>query len=115
MFQRTSPDSHGKLRKTKNGYIEFVSGNRTIREPTQFTKRSDAAEFLKQHVADAMAGKIPLTKGVTYDDRAELNRQRLPQQRPQKHRRRGWHPRRRNATAEGVRSLKSMSQGCSRR
>ncbi|MGE0445129.1 MAG: tyrosine-type recombinase/integrase [Vicinamibacterales bacterium] len=72
VFQRTYRDAKGKLRKTKNWYIEFVSGNRTIREATQFTKRSDAAEFLKQRVADAMAGKIPLAKGVTYDDLAEL-------------------------------------------
>jgi hypothetical protein len=41
-----------------------------VRRP--FTKCSDAAEFLKQRVADAMAGKIPLAKGVTYDDLAEL-------------------------------------------
>ena len=46
VFQRTYRDSHGKLRKTKNWYIEFVSGNRTIRKLTQFTKRSDAAKFL---------------------------------------------------------------------
>jgi hypothetical protein len=72
VFQRTYRDSHGKLRKTKNWYIEFVTGNRTIREATQFTKRSDAAEFLKQRVSDAMAEKIPLAKGVTYDDLAEL-------------------------------------------
>jgi hypothetical protein len=72
VFQRTYRDSHGKLRKTKNWFIEFVSGNHTIREATQFTKRLDAAEFLKQRVADAMAGKSPLAKGVTYDDLAEL-------------------------------------------
>ena len=30
VFQRTYRDSHGKLRKTKNWYIEYVSGNRTV-------------------------------------------------------------------------------------
>ena len=72
VFQRTYRDSHGTLRKTKNWYIEFVSGNRTIREATPFTKRSDAAEFLKQRHSDSLAGKIPLAKGVTYDGLAEL-------------------------------------------
>ncbi len=72
VFQRTYRDASGKPRKTKNWYIEFVSGNRTIREATPFTKRSDAAEFLKQRVADSFAGRIPLAKGVTYDDLAEL-------------------------------------------
>jgi hypothetical protein len=72
VFQRTYRDSHGKLRKTKNWYIEFVSGNRTVREATPFLKRSDAAEFLKQRHSDSLAGKIPLAKGVTYDDLAEL-------------------------------------------
>lgn len=72
VFQRSYRDSRGKLRKTKNWYIEFVSGSRTIREATPFLKRSDAAEFLGQRLADSMAGKIPLAKGVTYDDLAEL-------------------------------------------
>ena len=40
-----------KLRKTKNWHIEFVAGNRTIREATDFTKRTDAAEFLKKRVS----------------------------------------------------------------
>ena len=31
VFQRTYRDAKGKLRKTQNWYIEFVSGNRTIR------------------------------------------------------------------------------------
>lgn len=72
VFQRSYRDSRGKLRKTKNWYIEFVSGNRTIREATPFFKRSDAAEFLGQRLADSMAGKIPLAKGVTFDNLAEL-------------------------------------------
>jgi hypothetical protein len=32
VFQRTYRDAKGKLRKTKNWYIEFVAGNRTMRE-----------------------------------------------------------------------------------
>jgi hypothetical protein len=72
VFQRTYRDPHGKFHKTKNWYIEFVSGNRTVREATPFLKRSDAAEFLKQRHSDSLAGKIPLAKGVTYDDLAEL-------------------------------------------
>ena len=51
VFQRTYRDAKGKLRKTKNWYIEFVAGNRTMREATDFTKRSDAAEFLKKRIA----------------------------------------------------------------
>ena len=72
VFQRTYRDANGTLRKTKNWYIEFVSGNRTVREAMPFLKRSDAAEFLKQRHSDSLAGKIPLAKGVTYDDLAEL-------------------------------------------
>lgn len=68
VFQRQYRDSKGKLRKTNNWYIEFVAGNRTIREATEFTKRSDAAEFLKQRISDALGGKIVLSKNVTYDD-----------------------------------------------
>src|SRR2546426_6824942 len=72
VFQRTYRDAKGKLRKTSNWYIEFVAGNRTIREATDFTKRSDAAEFLKKRMADALAGKILLSKSVTYDDLRDL-------------------------------------------
>ena len=68
VFQRTYRDAKGKLRKTQNWYIEFVSGNRTIREATDYTKRSDAAEFLKKRVSDALGGKVVLSKNVTYDD-----------------------------------------------
>jgi site-specific recombinase XerD len=68
VFQRTYRDAKGKLRKTTNWYIEFVAGNRTIREPTEFTKRSDAAEFLKKRIADAVGGKIVLSRNVLYDD-----------------------------------------------
>ena len=56
VFQRTYRDPKGKLRKTNNWYIEFVAGNRTIREATDYTKRSDAAEFLKKRVSDALGG-----------------------------------------------------------
>ena len=72
VFQRTYRDSKGKLRKTSNWYIEFVSGNRTIREATEYTKRSDAAEFLKKRVSDAMGGKIVLSRNVTYEDLCKL-------------------------------------------
>ena len=68
VFQRTYRDAKGKLRKTQNWYIEFVSCNRTIREATDYTKRSDAAEFLKKRVSDALGGKVVLSKNVTYDD-----------------------------------------------
>jgi site-specific recombinase XerD len=68
VFQRTYRDAKGKNRKTKNWYIEFVAGNRTIREATEYTNRSDAAEFLKKRVSEALGGKIVLAKNVTYDD-----------------------------------------------
>ena len=38
----------------------------------EFTKRSDAAEFLKKRIADALGGKIILSKNVTYDDLRDL-------------------------------------------
>jgi site-specific recombinase XerD len=72
VFQRTYRDAKGKLRRTKNWYIEFVAGNRTIREATDFTNRTDAAEFLKKRMADALGGKIVLSKNVTYDDLRDL-------------------------------------------
>jgi site-specific recombinase XerD len=68
VFQRTYRDAKGKNRKTANWYIEFVAGNRTIREATDFTHRTDAAEFLKKRIADALGGKIVLPRNVTYDD-----------------------------------------------
>jgi len=68
VFQRTYRNAKGKLCKTTNWYIEFVQGNRTSREATEYTKRSDAAEFLKKRVADALGGKIVLSKNVAYDD-----------------------------------------------
>ena len=50
VFQRMYRDTKGKNRKTANWYIEFVAGNRTIREATDFTNRTDAAEFLKKRM-----------------------------------------------------------------
>jgi site-specific recombinase XerD len=72
VFQRTYRDSKGTLRKTSNWYIEFVAGNRTVREATDFTTRSDAAELLKKRMADALGGKVVLAKNVTYDDLRDL-------------------------------------------
>jgi site-specific recombinase XerD len=72
VFQRTYRDSKGKLRKTSNWYIEFVAGNRTVRESTDFTKRTDAAEFLKKRIADAFGGKIVLSRNVTFEDLRNL-------------------------------------------
>jgi site-specific recombinase XerD len=72
VFQRTYRDAKGKIRKTKNWYIEFVAGNRTVREATDFTNRTDAAEFLKKRISDALGGKIVLSKNVTYDDLRDL-------------------------------------------
>ena len=71
IFQRTYRDPKGKLRKTNNWYIEFVAGNRTIREATAYTNRTDAAEFLKKRMADALGGKI-VSKNVAYDDLRDL-------------------------------------------
>src|SRR5947199_9727429 len=68
VFQRTYRDAKGKIRKTKNWYIEFVAGNRTFREATDFTNRTDAAEFLRTRISDALGGKIVLSRNVTYDD-----------------------------------------------
>jgi site-specific recombinase XerD len=72
VFQRTYRDAKGKLRKTKNWYIEFVAGNRTVREATEHAKRSDAAEFLKKRIAETLGGKVVLAKNVTYDDLRDL-------------------------------------------
>ena len=68
VFQRTYRDANGRNRKTKNWSIEFVAGNRTIREATDFTNRTDAAEFLKKRISDALGGKIVLSRNVRYDD-----------------------------------------------
>src|SRR5882724_12576472 len=72
VFQRTYRGAKGKKRKTTNWYIEFVAGNRTIREATGFTNRTDAAEFLKERMSDALGGKIVLSRNVTYDDLRDL-------------------------------------------
>jgi hypothetical protein len=72
VFQRTYRDAKGKLRKTKNWYIEFVAGNRTSREATDFTNRTDAAEFLKKRMSDALRGKIVLSRNVAYGDPRDL-------------------------------------------
>src|SRR5206468_7934962 len=52
----------------KNWYIEFVAGDRTMREATDLTNRTDATEFLEKRISDALGGKIVLSKNVTYDD-----------------------------------------------
>ena len=49
-----------------------VAGNRTIREATDFTNRTDAAEFLKKRMAAALGGKIVLSRNVMYDDLRDL-------------------------------------------
>jgi hypothetical protein len=36
-----------------------------VREATEYTKRSDAAEFLKKRMSDVLGGKIVLSKNVT--------------------------------------------------
>ncbi len=72
VFQRTYRDAKGKNRKTANWYIEFVAGNRTIREATEFTNRTDAAEFLKKRMSDALGGKIVLSRKVEFDDLRDL-------------------------------------------
>ena len=72
VFQRAYRDAKGKLRKTKNWHIEFVAGNRTVREATEYTKRSDSSEFLKKRIAETLGGKVILAKNVTYDDLRDL-------------------------------------------
>jgi site-specific recombinase XerD len=72
VFQRTYRDAHGRKKRTNNWYIEYVVGGRTIREPTEYTKRSDAIEFLKKRVADGLSGKIVLSNQVTFDDLTDL-------------------------------------------
>lgn len=72
VFQRTYRDAHGRKKRTKNWYIEYVVGGRTIREATAYAKRSDAIEFLKRRVSDALNGKIVLSNQVTFDDLKDL-------------------------------------------
>ena len=81
VFQRTYRDAKGKTRKTANWYIEFVAGNRTIREATSFTNRTNAAEFLKKRMSDALGGKVVLSRNVIYDG-ILLWRRTLPRNRP---------------------------------
>jgi hypothetical protein len=72
VFQRTYRDPHGRLKHTRNWYIEYVVGRRTIREATKYAKRSDAVEFLKKRVSDGLTGKIVLSNQVTFDDLKNL-------------------------------------------
>jgi site-specific recombinase XerD len=72
VFQRMYRDAHGRKKRTHNWYIEYVVGGRTIREPTEYTKRSDAIEFLKKRVSDALNGKIVLSNQVIFDDLKDL-------------------------------------------
>ena len=72
VFQRTYRDAHGRLKRTKNWYIEYIVGGRTIREATKYGKRSDASEFLKKRVSDGLTGKIVLSNQVTFDDLKNL-------------------------------------------
>src|SRR5205823_7962351 len=57
VFQRTYRDARGRKKRTNNWYVEYVVGGRTIREATEYTKRSDAIEFLKERVSDGLSGK----------------------------------------------------------
>jgi hypothetical protein len=50
----------------------FAAGNRTIGEVTDFTNRTDVAEFLKKRISEALGGKIVLSRNVTYDDLRDL-------------------------------------------
>jgi hypothetical protein len=72
VFQRTYRDAHGRKRRTTNWYVEYVGGGRPIREATEYTKRSDAVEFLKKRVSDALNGKIVLSNQVTFEDLQNL-------------------------------------------
>src|SRR5438067_10756726 len=72
VFQRTDRDARGRKKRTNNWYVEYVVGGRTIREPTEYTKRSDAIEFLKKRVSDGLSGKIVLSNQVTLDDLKDL-------------------------------------------
>lgn len=55
VFQRTHRDVKGRNRKTKNWYIEFVAGSRTMR------------------IADAFGGNIILSRNLTCDVRALIS------------------------------------------
>jgi hypothetical protein len=52
--------------------VEDVVGGRPIREATEHTKRSDAVEFLKKRVSDALNGKIVLSNQLTFEDLQNL-------------------------------------------
>src|SRR6266536_3280432 len=43
-----------------------------LREAIDLTNRTDAAEFLKKRISDALGGKIVLSRNVTYDDPRDL-------------------------------------------
>jgi site-specific recombinase XerD len=72
VFQRTYRDARGRKKRTNNWYIEYVVGGRTIREASEYTKRSDAIEFLKKRVSDGLNGRIVLSGQVTLDDLKDL-------------------------------------------
>lgn len=72
VFQRTYRDAHGKKKRTRNWYIEYVVAGRTIREATAYAKRSDAVQSLKKRTSDALNGKIVLSNQVTFDDLKNL-------------------------------------------
>jgi hypothetical protein len=71
-FSAPTASGRAPLRKTNNWFIEFVAGNRTVREATDFTRQSDAAELLKKRMADALGGKIVLAENVADDDLRDL-------------------------------------------
>ena len=63
VFQRTYRNAKGKLCKTTNWYIEFVQGNRTVREATELVASvlgeplvSTGAAGLRARLERAMGG-----------------------------------------------------------
>ncbi|MBE3063968.1 MAG: hypothetical protein IMZ69_02990 [Spirochaetes bacterium] len=74
VFQKRYRDRVGRLRATRNWYIEYTLPRRmkTCREATQFTSKADAQRLLRQRMGDADAGKVALKPETTFEDLKQL-------------------------------------------
>jgi site-specific recombinase XerD len=72
VFQKRYRDRTGRVLKTTNFYIQFAVNGRMKRETTEFTKKNDAINYLKQRLSDLQAGRVSIRADVTFDDLAKL-------------------------------------------
>jgi integrase len=72
VFQRCYRDRSGRSVKTTNFYIQYSVNGRTKRESTEFTKKNDAINYLKQRLADVDAGRVSIRADLSFDDLAKV-------------------------------------------